>query len=135
MPAPSQTLSTTDSTWVSPSHPNGLFPIPNPTEWMMEEAASEPVLLSRMGILERQNHHQVQLEGVKNRSRAKATADPAGISHNHDHSQTSSAGCAHSLPPVKGIRRKRRPWSGVQCYVPLLIEIRSLLQSIQARDF
>lgn len=59
------------------SHPNGHFPIPNTTEGMTEEAASERVLLSRMGILERQNHQQVQLEGAGNRSRGKATADPA----------------------------------------------------------
>lgn len=41
---------------------------------MMEEAASEPVLLSRKEILERQNHQQ---EGAENRSRAKGTAGPA----------------------------------------------------------
>lgn len=62
------------------SHPNGHFPIPSTTEWMMEEAAVNPFQLSRMGILGRQNISkklQLQLEGAGNRSRAKATADPA----------------------------------------------------------
>lgn len=39
MPSPSQTLSTTDSMWMSLSHPNGHSPIPNTSEGMMEEAA------------------------------------------------------------------------------------------------
>lgn len=123
LPYPSQTLSTTDSTWMSLSHPNGHFPTPHTTEWMMEEAASDPALLSRKEILERQNHQRVQLEGAGNRSRAKA--DPSWDFTEPPPFPNHTCRLCSSFTHCKRRKKEKQPleWATV----PFSIQLRSLL--------
>lgn len=122
------------------SHPHGHFPAPSTTECMREEAASEPVLLSRKEILDRQNHSKFHWKVLGTGAEQKQQlillqgllpcwnfTQPPPFPH------YICRLCSFFTHCKRHKKKKPLEWATVLC--PFLEQLRSLLQNICTRDF